>query len=57
MNSFQTREERKQEIRQTRRREFWIIGILFVGISIIALERGCENDDPPMFVKTESSAN
>jgi len=55
MNSFQTREERKQEMRQTRRRELWIIGILIVGISLIALERGCENDDPPMFVQTELS--
>jgi len=57
MNSFQTREERKQEMRQTRRRELWIVGILLIGISLIAFERGCENDDPPMFVQTESSAN
>jgi hypothetical protein len=57
MNSFQTREERKQEIQHNRRRDLWLIVALAVVTFFIALESQCENDDTPMFIKTESSAN
>jgi hypothetical protein len=57
MNLFQTREERKQEMRQIRRRDFWLIVALAIVTFFIALESQCENDDTPMFIKTESSAN
>jgi hypothetical protein len=57
MNSFQTREERKQEIQQNRRRDFWLVVILAVVTFFIALESQCDSDDTPMFIKTESSTN
>lgn len=57
MNSFQTREERKQEIRHARRKDFWLVVTLAVVTFFIALESQCESDDTPMFIKTESSAN
>jgi ABC-type microcin C transport system permease subunit YejE len=57
MNQFQTREERKQEMRQNRRRDFWLVITLAVVTFFIALESQCDSDDTPMFIKTESSNN
>lgn len=55
MNQFQTREERRQA--SLKRKSNIITAIIFIAIFLLViLERGCESDDTPMFIKTESQA-